>query len=134
MLDTPLRARPREDAPRRVDDRDPDREDFEDERDDRDDDRLRVPDGRPVERFDRPGTGSALTAFLARSATVPAAVVTTDPTVLAAVPTPDVTVSRTVLFSSAIVPPYRCSFFDVSTAPEPGACHPFFMGFGCCVR
>jgi hypothetical protein len=52
-----------------------------------------------------PGCGRALTAFLAMSATAPAAVVTTDPTVLAAVPTPDVTVPRTVLLSSAIVPP-----------------------------
>ncbi|PYQ51323.1 MAG: hypothetical protein DMF78_13600 [Acidobacteria bacterium] len=83
----PLGAPRREDDPRR-DDEDADR-----------DARARV----PAELFDRPpGTGMALTAFLARSAMVPAAVVTTEPTVLAAVPTPEATVPRTVLFSSAI--------------------------------
>jgi hypothetical protein len=55
-----------------------------------------------------PPPGMALTAFFARSAIVPAAVVTTDPTVLAAVPTPEATVSTTPLsFSSAIAPPRR---------------------------
>jgi len=61
------------------------------------------------DRPERPPTGSAPTAFLAMSAIVPAAEVTTDPTVLAAVPTPDATVSSIPppLFSSAIVPPRR---------------------------
>jgi hypothetical protein len=132
LLEAPLRALPpREAAPRREDDRaferEVDREDFEDERDRDDDDRARVPDEPRDALFDRPGIGSALTAFLAMSATVPAAVVTTDPTVLAAVPTPDVTVSRTVLFSSAIVPPFPYSCFDVSTAARPRARYPFFI-------
>jgi ParB family transcriptional regulator, chromosome partitioning protein len=52
-----------------------------------------------------PGT-TARTARRPASATAPAAVVTTLPTVLAAVPTPDVTVSKTPsLLESAIVPP-----------------------------
>jgi hypothetical protein len=52
--------------------------------------------------------GSTFTARLARSAIVPAAVVTTEPTVLAAVPTPDVTVSSIPpLLSSAIIPPRK---------------------------
>jgi hypothetical protein len=52
--------------------------------------------------------GSTFTALLARSAIVPAAVVTTEPTVLAAVPTPEATVSSTPpLLSSAIIPPRK---------------------------
>jgi hypothetical protein len=57
---------------------------------------LRVPPGR------------TFTARLARSAMVPAAVVTTEPTVLAAVPTPEATVSNIPpLLSSAIIPPRK---------------------------
>jgi hypothetical protein len=52
--------------------------------------------------------GSTFTARRARSAIVPAAVVTADPTVLAAVPTPEATVSSTPpLLSSAIIPPWK---------------------------
>jgi DNA polymerase-4 len=58
--------------------------------------------------FLAPPPGSAWTAFLARSAIVPAALVTAEPTVLAAVPTPDVTVSTMPpLLSSAIIPPRK---------------------------
>ena len=52
--------------------------------------------------------GRTFTARLARSAMVPAAVVTTEPTVLAAVPTPEATLSSIPpLLSSAIIPPRK---------------------------
>jgi hypothetical protein len=99
------RAPDDERAPDDVRDRDEDRE----REDDRDLDAL-PDDGVPAVDGDavpRP-TGIALTAFFAISAMVPAALVTTEPTVLAAVPTPEATVSRTPLvLSSAIVPPRR---------------------------
>jgi hypothetical protein len=66
-----------------------------------DDERLRVR-----------ALGFGVTAATARrptSATTPAAVLTTLPTVLAALPTPDVTVSMTPpSLGSAIVPPGKC--------------------------
>jgi len=96
----------------------------------RDEDEREVP---PDERRDdevlRLPPGSTFTARLARSAIVPAAVVTTEPTVLAAVPTPEATESSIPpLLSSAIIPPRKLtlSLSTVASACRHGAWYPFF--------
>jgi hypothetical protein len=62
-----------------------------------------------------PGRGSMLTARRATPATVPAAVVTAEPTALATVPTPDATVPT----PDATVPTTPPVSFDSSTMGEP---------------
>jgi hypothetical protein len=84
----------------------------EDERD------AAPPDGRRDDVVLRLPPGSTFTARLARSAIVPAAVVTTEPTVLAAVPTPEATLSSIPpLLSSAIIPPRK------PRSPDGGCSH-----------